>query len=100
MKALQDEAINQRNKNDIEFNFVIGEQGIFEGRGWEVQSEESSNKGGFYFNIGIFEERESWFEKLSKLLKDGQVLDKIGKLEEMTCELQFQVWCNATMLSQ
>lgn len=79
------------NKTDIEYNFVIGEYGVLEGRGWEVQSEEKSANGGYFLYLGVIEEKG--LERVSKLFQDGKILGKIESFVEKECDATFKGWC-------
>lgn len=63
--------------NDIKFNFIISEFGIFEGRGWDSQSDPDFNT----FNNAILGEADLFddlFSVFHRLLTDGIVLGKLN----------------------
>lgn len=85
--------------NDIRYNFLIGDHGIFEGRGWDVKTEilpeathdiETLTIG--FFSDNLFQPGNALLERFHKLLVDGRVLRKVAENVEQRCEIGF---CNA-----
>lgn len=62
---------------DIRFNFIIGEFGIYEGRGWNAVPDIAGNQLYIGF-VSIFEEEECT-ELAERLIKNGIKLGKLDK---------------------
>ena len=74
--------------NDIPYNFMISSVGIFEGRGWDVQSENPEGKN--LLMIGVFTDYlykpgEMLSETLNNLTEDGKFLGKLTEDFELLC---------------
>lgn len=69
--------ISNDGRYDIRFNFIIGEFGIFEGRGWNAVPDMEGNQLYIGF-VSIFEEEECT-EFTEHLIRNGI---RLGKLDE------------------
>lgn len=73
--------------NDIDYNFIFGESGIFEGRGWDVEVDTLIE--GDRFVLGIFSSTNIFSEEVESLIKalidDGKAIGKLSSTLEISC---------------
>jgi hypothetical protein len=78
--------------NDIRYNFIIAPNGaegaVIEGRGWEVKPDIEKE----YLSIGFFTDDlnkpgENLNRTLSRMIDDGKVIGKVGKVVEIICDV-------------
>lgn len=67
--------------NDISYNFLIGYNGIIEGRGWDVRPEPDSSflKIGF-LSASMFAPDDNSAQHLTALIADGKAIGRLTKL--------------------
>jgi hypothetical protein len=88
LKELQNEDFKNE-LNDISYNFIITNFGIYEGRGWNVQPEEVSDESTMTVlaTTGAWKKNEinikEWFESL---VADGKILNLLAQDLELVCE--------------
>jgi hypothetical protein len=58
---------------DINYNFIVGNFGVFEGRGWDVQSE-----GNEALVIAVFASEDPDKANRNRLIADGQTIRKLA----------------------
>lgn len=80
-------------KNDIRFNFVITNHGIFEGRGWDIQTEITGpNFEALSFGF-ITELMTNELLRLAyNLMIDGFLIGKVQAFYAATCEDELCYW--------
>lgn len=78
---------------DIRFNFIIGDFGIFEGRGWNAMPDIADNK--LYIGFVSIINEENCSEYADQLIKNGIKLGKLGKdfknKKSVTSTCSFQI---------
>lgn len=62
---------------DIRFNFIIGEFGIFEGRGWNAVPDTADNQ--LYIGFVSIDNGGDFTEYVSSLIENGIKLGKVDK---------------------
>lgn len=85
----------QNGMNDINFNFVITPYGIFEGRGWDVQTEETGPDFDS-ISLGFVSEfmTDELFDVASCVMYDGFFFHKLRDPFNYICEDNFCQWRN------
>lgn len=79
--------------NDIIFNFVFTPHGIFEGRGWDVQTEETGSDFNYY-SFGFITDfmTEQLQDRAYCVMGDGYILGKLRDPFDATCEDDICPW--------
>lgn len=75
--------------NDIRYNFLIGDEGIFEGRGWDIQPEVDLNSLSIGFLTDyLYKPGHLLNNTLVDLLRDGKIIGKLAETVQIRCEYQ------------
>lgn len=69
--------VGEHDLYDIRFNFIIGEFGIFEGRGWNAVPDIDDNQ--LYIGFVSIDNEEKCTEFSEQLIKNGIRLGKLNK---------------------